>query len=800
LPETIDRYEILQKLATGGMAELYLAKLSGMEGFEKVVVIKRILHHLASDQEFVSMFLDEARIAAKLSHPNVVQIYDLGRADDTYYIAMEYVSGRNIAHAIKKEKERGRHIPVEHAARVMSGVCEGLYYAHTRKDLDGKPLNIIHRDISPQNVLVSFAGGVKLVDFGIAKASTQLAQTRAGVLKGKYSYMSPEQVRGDRIDGRSDLFAAGIVMYEMLTAQRPFERDSSLKTLKAIVQEKPLNPRDLNPSVPAEVVKILSKALEKDSNRRYVNAQEMQLALEDWLDRSPNKSNNVRLSRYLHELFDDELNAAGGTLAVKGIGEVIIPTGASTAPQAEAAPQEGIPQGSLRAALGQPDPVQQRRPAANLPEETPVVSTPSAAPPVTSTAASALSAAPGVPLAAGAPKAAGPPHAQAAPRKGTAAPSDADPEATDDQEHLGGASDELDGATIPIYDLQAYEQERKTRHEGLPAQGAQKATENAPNRTLLQTPVRKLPGAQGGEFSNAPTVNMDAAVREAMLAQAKATWTGLPAPQGGRAQPPPPARTDALHGGPPALRNPAAQKMQEPKGPPVPSQAPAGAVSTGVPAPGPPRPPPPQVEPKRSPGADSEQDPPKASSNTKTAPLPPAGLPAEGARSDQLPPPQLGTPTQALQASMIPGLVQLPVPSDAQEVEKPWWQHRNALAAMGGAVVGLPLMVFIFFATAGPPDPGLSAADGGLLAQAPSAEMGRIYLKTSPPGCEILLSWGKDHQHVKQDVLSPAILRVPMDEQVVVHVRKDGLDARAIVVLTLAKPKADVVLSLEKPR
>jgi serine/threonine protein kinase len=326
LPARIDRYEPLKRLAIGGMAEIFLAKQSGLEGFEKVVVLKRILPHLASDAEFVSMFLDEARIAAKLSHPNVVQIYDLGKADQTYYIAMEYVSGRNVQHMINKQQLLGGHLPVEHVVKIIAGVCDGLYYAHARKDYDGKPLNIVHRDISPQNILVSFAGGVKVVDFGIAKASTQLAQTRAGVLKGKYAYMSPEQVRGAKVDHRSDIFAVGLVMYEMLTGMRAFERDNSLKTLKAIVQEKPLNPREMNPDIPMEVVKLLSKALEKNPDRRYKSAQEMQLALEDWLETSPKKSNNVRVSRFLYELFDDELNSTEGTLVVKGVGQVIIPT------------------------------------------------------------------------------------------------------------------------------------------------------------------------------------------------------------------------------------------------------------------------------------------------------------------------------------------------------------------------------------------------------------------------------------------------------------------------------------------
>lgn len=326
VPNTIDRYSILKKIATGGMAELFLAKQSGLEGFEKVVVIKRILRNLAEDDEFVSMFLDEARIAAKLSHPNIVQIYDLGKADDTHYIAMEYVSGRNVQHLMTKQAAHGGFIPIEHACRIVAGVCEGLHYAHSRKDFDGKPLNIVHRDISPQNILVSFAGGVKVVDFGIAKASTQLAHTRDGVLKGKYAYMSPEQVRGQPIDHRSDLFALGLVFYELLTGRRAFEREDSLKTLKAIVQEKPVNPRELNPDIPAEVVSLLSRALAKSPDRRYANAQDFQIAIEDYLETSPRKSNTVRLSRYMNEVFEDELNSGNNTMVVQGLGAIIMPT------------------------------------------------------------------------------------------------------------------------------------------------------------------------------------------------------------------------------------------------------------------------------------------------------------------------------------------------------------------------------------------------------------------------------------------------------------------------------------------
>jgi eukaryotic-like serine/threonine-protein kinase len=355
LPARIDRYEPLRRLAVGGMAEIFLAKQSGLEGFEKVVVIKRILPSLAQDQEFVQMFRDEARIAAKLSHPNIVQIYDLGKSDDTDYIAMEYVSGRNVQHMINKQLARGTNLPIEHCLRIIAGVCDGLHYAHSRKDFDGKPMDIVHRDISPQNILVRFDGGVKVVDFGIAKASTQLAQTRANVLKGKYAYMSPEQVKGQKIDHRSDLFSLGLVMYEMLTGVRAFERDNSLKTLKAIVQEKPINPREYNPDLPMEVIKLLSKALEKHPDRRYKNAQEFQLAVEDYLEVSPKKSNNVRLSRFMYDLFEDELNSSEGTLIVPGVGQVIIPTSQGASPAAPAI-SEDVDHRTLTAVLADDQP------------------------------------------------------------------------------------------------------------------------------------------------------------------------------------------------------------------------------------------------------------------------------------------------------------------------------------------------------------------------------------------------------------------------------------------------------------
>jgi serine/threonine protein kinase len=308
------------------MAELFLAKQVGLEGFEKVVAIKRILAHLAFDDEFINMFRDEARIVAKLSHPNIVQIYDLGKSDDSYFIAMEYIPGRNLSSVAKKAKLKGEKLPPEFIARCIAQACEGLYYAHTRQDIDGKPLKIVHRDVSPQNIILAFSGGVKLVDFGIAKAATKIAHTRAGVLKGKYAYMSPEQIRGDEVDARSDLFAVGIVLYELLCGRRPFEKENSIQTLKAIVQEQHVDCRLLNSDIPDGLASIIDKALSKTYADRWSSAQELQLALEDFVAGTGKRCNNIVISKWVTDLFAEELSRdRGGTMVFKGVGEIILP-------------------------------------------------------------------------------------------------------------------------------------------------------------------------------------------------------------------------------------------------------------------------------------------------------------------------------------------------------------------------------------------------------------------------------------------------------------------------------------------
>jgi len=302
------KFQLLKKIATGGMAEIHIAKQRGMEGFEKIVVIKMILPHLANNADFVNMFLDEARIAARLTHPNIVQIYDLGRAGGTYFIAMEYVQGENLRSISKVARKHSASIPLEHIVKIASQACEGLHYAHTKTDTSGNPLHIVHRDVSPQNILVSFEGVIKLVDFGIAKAATQYAETKAGILKGKYSYMSPEQCKGKHIDNRSDVFSMGIVLWELATGVRLYKKSSELMILKEITEGKVTPPREINQQIPAELEAIILKALEKHADNRFQDALQMHLALEEFMKNRGLTSSTVHLSAFMREMFKEKLD------------------------------------------------------------------------------------------------------------------------------------------------------------------------------------------------------------------------------------------------------------------------------------------------------------------------------------------------------------------------------------------------------------------------------------------------------------------------------------------------------------
>ena len=300
------RYQLLKKLAAGGMAEVYLAKQQGMEGFEKLLVVKRILPHLAHDEEFVQMFLNEARIAARFNHANIVQIYDLGKISDSYFIAMEYVHGEDLGRITRKAWNMGKWIPMPLALRMVAMACEGLFYAHSKTDENGNPLEVVHRDISPQNILISFDGGVKVVDFGIARAADSVSMTKSGTIKGKYAYMSPEQAEGKPVDCRADVFAIGLVLYELLTGVRPLKRDSDIVTLQAALACE-IEPPSKVAQVPENLDAVVMKALAKRVDDRYQTAQEFQLALENYLVQKKLSASSVHVAELMKTLFADRL-------------------------------------------------------------------------------------------------------------------------------------------------------------------------------------------------------------------------------------------------------------------------------------------------------------------------------------------------------------------------------------------------------------------------------------------------------------------------------------------------------------
>jgi serine/threonine-protein kinase len=231
-------YEIVRKLARGGMAELFLAKTVGPEGFEKLVVLKKILPSHAENPKFVRLFLDEAKLVATLDHPHIAHVYDMGKVDGNYFFAMEYVHGQDVRSTLRRTSRLDRKFPIDHAVHIARNIAAALHYAHQRKRPDGALLDIVHRDVSPSNILISYDGAVKLVDFGVAKAATSTVKTRTGTLKGKISYMSPEQAKGSPIDRRSDIFSLGIVLWEMVTTQRLFKSDNDLATIQMIINSK----------------------------------------------------------------------------------------------------------------------------------------------------------------------------------------------------------------------------------------------------------------------------------------------------------------------------------------------------------------------------------------------------------------------------------------------------------------------------------------------------------------------------------------------------------------------------------
>ena len=276
----LGRYQIIGRLATGGMAEVYLALSGDVPGFRTLVVVKRILPHLASNAQFIRMFLDEARLAALLDHPNIVRIIEVGHDGEDYFLVMELVQGKPLSAVLRKAAREHKPPSPALTSYLISQAAHGLAYAHTLTDGDGRPLGVVHRDVSPQNVLISFEGAVKMIDFGVARAFGRVAHTSPGGLKGKIDYMSPEQASAEEVDHRADVFALGVVLWEALTGRRLFRRETELATMRAIVDDPIPHPAEIAPSIPADLDAIVMRALRKRKDARYASAQEMAAALE----------------------------------------------------------------------------------------------------------------------------------------------------------------------------------------------------------------------------------------------------------------------------------------------------------------------------------------------------------------------------------------------------------------------------------------------------------------------------------------------------------------------------------------
>ncbi len=276
MSDSQQRYRVVEKLESGGMAEVFRAESEGLQGFRKQVAIKRVLPHLSEKKKFISMFLDEARLSAQLSHSNCVQVFDIGVGDNAYFIVMEFVDGANLKMIAESLRKQNKEFPVAFATFIALEICKGLAYAHELRDpVNGADLHIVHRDMSPPNVLVTKYGEVKIVDFGLAKANSQLEKSEPGIIKGKFSYLSPEAAMGQEVDHRTDIFAVGIILWELLAGQRLFLGETDFQTVKKVQQANVPPISTVNKKVPPELERIVSKALARDIKARYQTAREL---------------------------------------------------------------------------------------------------------------------------------------------------------------------------------------------------------------------------------------------------------------------------------------------------------------------------------------------------------------------------------------------------------------------------------------------------------------------------------------------------------------------------------------------
>ncbi|HEV8237795.1 MAG TPA: TonB family protein [Thermoanaerobaculia bacterium] len=342
-PEQFGAYTLLDRVALGGMAEVWKARMEGVEGFRKTVAIKKILPHLTDSVDFVTMFIDEAKLAAQLNHPNIIHIYDLGKLGEDYYIAMEYVEGKDLRSILNTARKREQALPAGLALLVAARLASALDYAHRKRDFDNRELGLVHRDVSPQNVLISYEGDIKLCDFGIVKAVAKASKTQMGALKGKLQYMSPEQAWGRVVDARSDIFSLGAVLFEMLTGRRLFAGESEISVLEAVREARIQSVRSIDPGISEPVDAIVHRALAKDPDDRYQTAGEMQKEIEAVLHNFKPNPSQGELAAYMHRLFSEE--AAQGVPAAPIVMPVVAAVPSAGAEVPAVAPVGGLQEG-----------------------------------------------------------------------------------------------------------------------------------------------------------------------------------------------------------------------------------------------------------------------------------------------------------------------------------------------------------------------------------------------------------------------------------------------------------------------
>ncbi len=305
-PRTLGKFTLVEQIGEGGMARIFLARARGLGGFEKWVVVKQILPRLAEDADFIARFIQEARLTATLDHPNIAAVYEVDRDGDDYFYSMEYVRGRDLQKVMRRAKQRERELSLAEIIAIVTGLCAGLHHAHTRLGPDGKPLGIVHRDVSPSNVLLSYEGAIKLADFGVAKARTGMVSTVAGTLRGKIAYMSPEQCRGEALDRRSDVYSVGALLWELLAGRRLHEGDSEIGLVQRIARGETPSLREHRPDSSPALERIVLAALTREPAKRYPSAHALQAALEDFAREHKLAVSSRTVAALMHELFAQE--------------------------------------------------------------------------------------------------------------------------------------------------------------------------------------------------------------------------------------------------------------------------------------------------------------------------------------------------------------------------------------------------------------------------------------------------------------------------------------------------------------